>query len=180
MDGVVAYILAAAALTGIAAAAALALRRLSDSPDDPAELPPAGIPEFSARMYAPVERLFDPADLLFLRQQPGYSKQIEAKFRRQRAGVFRQYLCSMERDYKVLHRAARSIAAQGLGHPDLSAKLVEMQIMFQRTLLRARFEAFCFERGWRQPVVSLQPVVGAMVAVRVAMSPKQPARSLAV
>lgn len=180
MDGVVAYILAAAALTGIAVVAALALRRLSESPGELAALPPAGIPEFSARMYAPVERLFDPADLLFLRQQPGYSRQIEAKFRRQRAGVFRQYLRSMERDYKVLHGAARSIAAQGAGHPDLSAKLIEMQVAFQRTLLQARLQAFCFERGWRQPVVSLQPLVGAMVAVRLAMSPRQAAKSLAV
>lgn len=163
MDGALAYVIAAVGLAGITAAASFALRRLWRLPEQPC---PEQLPEFSARTYAPLERLFSPKDIEFLKRQPGYTRKLEAGFRRKRAEAFRLYLGAIQRDYRALHAAARSMAAQGVGNADLSSKLLEMRIEFQRTLIVARYQAFLFEHGWVVPAPSVQPLVDAMLAVR--------------
>lgn len=163
MDGIGAYFLATIILLGVAACATLALRRMwsLDSLPDLGRLNDA--PEDK---YAPMGRLFSQRDLEFLRKQPGYTPQLEAGFRRRRAEVFRLYLRSMQRDFEAIHTAARMMAAQGLGGPELSGRLVELPILFRRTMLKARWQVFLFERGWSSPTVSISPAVEAMFKLR--------------
>lgn len=169
MLGSIEFIIATAGLAGITAGASFALRRLwnlSDGTQTSAER----LPDLSVRTYAPIERLFSSRDIAFLREQPGFNREMEFSFRAKRAEAFRLYVRSMRRDYRTLHGVARAMAAQGIGSTDLSARLVEMQWAFQQVLIKAQFQAFLYERGWAEPVVSLQPLVESMLAVRSAMN----------
>lgn len=167
MVGGIEFALAAAGLAGIAVGASVALRRLWNLSEAAPE--PALLPDPSARTYAPIERLFSERDIAFLKEQPGYSRKMELAFRAKRAAAFRSYTRLLRRDYRLLHAAARSMAAQGNTAPDLSARLVEMQWAFQRTLMKAHLQAFLYERGLAEPQVSMQPLVESMLAVRGAM-----------
>ena len=163
MDGIVAYIFAAAALLGVAATAAIALKRmwrleefpdlnrLNDSPEE---------------KYAGMGRLFSARDLEFLRAQPGFTPQMETVFRRKRAEVFQAYLRSMQRDFEAIHAAARLMAAQGLGGPELSAELLKLPLQFKRTVVVARWQVFLYSHGWATPSISLSPAVEAMFQLR--------------
>ena len=168
MLGSIEFIIATAGLAGITATASFALRRLWNLSEGHGG--PERLPDLSVRTYAPVERLFSSRDIAFLREQPGFNREMESSFRAKRAAAFRLYVRSMRRDYRTLHSIARAMAAQGVGSADLSARLVEMQWAFQQMVLKAQFQAFLYERGWAEPSVSLQPLVESMLAVRSAMS----------
>jgi hypothetical protein len=163
MDGIAAYLFAALVLLGVAGCATLALRRMWSL---------EGLPDMSRlddspeQKYAAMSRLFSQRDLEFLRSQTGYTPQLEADFRRRRAEVFRLYLRSMQRDFDAIHAAARLMAARGLGGPELSGRLVELPVIFRRTVLKARWQVFLYERGWAMPTMSIAPAVEAMFKLR--------------
>jgi len=163
MDGIAAYLFATVVLLGVAACAALALKRMWSLD---------GLPDLSRldnspeEKYASMSRLFSLCDIEFLRSQPGYTLQLEADFRRRRADVFHLYLRSMQRDFEAIHAAARMMAAQGIGSPELSARLVELPLRFRRTVLVARCQVFLYKRGWSAPSISVGPAVEAMFQLR--------------
>jgi hypothetical protein len=49
----------------------------------------------------PVVRLFDRRDILFLRSAPGYSRRMEAGFRRRRCRIFRAYLRGLRSEFQA-------------------------------------------------------------------------------
>ena len=163
MDGIAAYLFAMAVLLGVAACAAFALRRMWTLDGIPDLTRLADSPE---EKYASMSRLFSARDLQFLRAQPGYTAQIEADFRRRRADVFHLYLRAMQRDFEAIHAAARMMAAHGLGGPELSGRLVELPLLFRRTVMMARWQVFLYRNGWAAPSISLSPAVEAMFQLR--------------
>ena len=163
MDGNPAYLIAAVALLGLAATVAIALRRMWKLD----ELPDLRLLDDSPEeKYAAMGRLFSARDLEFLRQQPGYSARLEADFRRKRAEVFQIYLHSMQRDFRAIHSAARLMAAQGLGGPELAGQLVTLKLQFRRTLIVTRCQVFLYSRGWAAPSIAIRPAVDAMFQLR--------------
>lgn len=163
MDGNPAYLLAAVTLLGVAATVAIALRRmwkLDEAPDL------SLLDDSPEEKYAALGRLFSKRDLEFLRQQPGYTSRLEADFRRKRAQVFRMYLHSMQRDFRAIHSAARLMAAQGTGGPELSGQLITLPLQFRRTLLLARWQVWFYARGWSAPSIAIRPAIDAMFQLR--------------
>jgi hypothetical protein len=163
MDGISAYIFATVILLGVAACATLALRRMW-SLDGLPDL--SRLSESPEVKYAAMGRLFSTRDLDFLRSQPGYTPHLESEFRRKRAEVFRLYLRSMQHDFEAIHVAARMMAAQGLGGPELSARLLELPFQFKKTVWMARWQVFLFEHGWSAPTITIRPAVEAMFQLR--------------
>ena len=45
-------------------------------------------------------------------------------------------------------------------------RLLELPLVFRRTVWNARWQVFLFERGWSVPAISLQPAVDAMFKLR--------------
>ncbi len=163
MDGIAAYLFTAVLLLGLAATVAVGLKRMWNLD----ELPDMSrLDDSPAENYSAMGRLFSPRDLEFVRQQRGYSAQLEADFRRQRADVFRLYLQSMQRDFDAIHSAARLMAAQGLGGPELSARLVSLPLQFKRTVLVASWQVFLYAHGWAAPQIAIRPAVEAMFQLR--------------
>ena len=163
MDGIAAYFVAATGMLAVAVGVAFALRRLWSLD---------GLPDLSRlqdspeEKYAAMGRLFSTRDVAFLRSQPGYTEQLEKDFRRRRAGVFRMYLRSMQRDFTAIHAAARMMAAQGIGGTELSGHLVHLPLVFKRTVLLARWQVFLYQHGLAVPSISLEPALKAMSQLR--------------
>jgi hypothetical protein len=163
MDGISPYLFPGLFLSCLAVCAALALHRIWNFD----ELPDLSrLNDSPEEKYVAMGRLFSTRDLEFLRSQPGYTPQLEAGFRRRRAQVFRQYLHSMQCDFAAIHAAARMMAAQGLASPGLSGRLVQLPLVFRRTVWSARWQVFLYEHGWSAPAFSLQPAVDAMFKLR--------------
>ena len=83
-------VLLAAALVGVS------YRRFFSTP--PIEEPP------SECWYEMLDDLFNEHDFVFMRTQPGYSKEIEVRLRRDRIQIAKQYLNRLERDARILIR----------------------------------------------------------------------------
>jgi hypothetical protein len=101
------------------------LRRGATADVDPLEW----LEEFSSARYGPMERLLASEDYTFLATQPGYTKSIARRLRKQRVGIFQSYLASMIRDFHRLTRIARVAAAYA----------TEDQSGFEAALWRLRF-----------------------------------------
>jgi hypothetical protein len=57
---------------------------------------------FSVKSYAPMERLLDSSDLVFLASQPGYRPAIGKRLMLERRKIFRAYLRLLVRDFNQL------------------------------------------------------------------------------
>jgi hypothetical protein len=163
MDGMTSYLLGSLVLLAVAAGVAFALKRLW-SLDGLPDL--ARLQDSPEQKYAMMGRLLSSRDIEFLRSEQGYTEQIEAQFRKQRAGVFKLYLESMQRDFDAIHAAARMMAAHGIGGAELSGQLVQLPLTFKRTLMAARWQVFLYGHGWATPSFTVQPAVEAMFKLR--------------
>ena len=163
MESAIRFTFAGLGLLLLAAASAAVLRRLWACPE---------LPDFNALRespevkYAAMARLLSQDDLRFLRSQPGFGRDSERKFRRERARIFRAYCHSMSQDFSLVMSAARVIAATGQNSQDVSGDLITMQFAFQSTLWRATWAAWLFERGWNPAAVSTAPAVDALSRLR--------------
>src|SRR5438132_14019152 len=54
--------------------------------------------ELYPERYAPISRLLNAEDLEFLRSQPGFTRKMERRFRRDRCQIFRGYLSDLGTD----------------------------------------------------------------------------------
>src|SRR3954452_17923265 len=78
------------------------------------------ISDLSTERYRPMLRLLDSTDIEFLRGQPGYSRDMEAKLRMQRCQVFRGYLRCLTSDFQRVCMALKIVMAQSEhDRPDL-------------------------------------------------------------
>jgi len=87
--------------------------------------------DLSTERYRPMLRLLDQQDLRFLRDQPGFTPQMAAKFRAQRCRIFSGYLRSMQGDFGRICTALKIVMMQSpQDRPDLAAALVRSRIAF--------------------------------------------------
>jgi hypothetical protein len=68
---------------------------------------------FSADSYAPMERLLDERDFIFLAEQPGYDRRIARQLRSERKEVFKGYLRRLVCDFNQLLRIAKFMIVYG-------------------------------------------------------------------
>ena len=104
--------------------------------------------ELSAERYRPMSRLLDDADFQFLQKQNGFTPAVAKNLRRQRAEIFRGYLCMLEADFQKICATLRLVLAHSeCDRPDLAAHLLQYQIRFAAGIVGARCRLLLFRVG---------------------------------
>ncbi len=94
---------------------------------------------FSLDSYAPMARLLDPGDYVFLKKQPGYYPALAKRLRRERKKAFVGYLGLMIRDFNQLLRIGRLMqVGSSVDRPELARALTRQQIRFYFAVCVAR------------------------------------------
>lgn len=89
------------------------------------------INDLSTEQYRPMMRLLDSADIEFLRSQPGYTREMETKLRRQRVQVFRGYLRCLNADFQRVCMALKILMTHSeQDRPELASALMHQQLLF--------------------------------------------------
>jgi hypothetical protein len=89
---------------------------------------------FSLDRYQAMAGLLSDDDLVFLRAQPGYRKEMGLRWKRERRRIFRMYLRELKNDFRRLHAQARELAAHSGAD---SAGVVEVLMRQHMVFLRA-------------------------------------------
>jgi hypothetical protein len=104
--------------------------------------------EFSPERYQPMLRLLHPRDLDFLRSQPGFTRKMESRFRRQRCEIFRGYLRQLDSDFQQVCTALKLVMVQSnADRPDLAATLLRQEVWFKVGLLAVHFRLLLYGCG---------------------------------
>ena len=106
------------------------------------------IEELSAERYRPMLRMLDSGDIEFLRSQPGFTPQMGAKLRHQRAEMFKGYLRSLESDFSRVCSALKLVMLHSnQDRPELANELVRQQFQFAVGLMNVRCQLFLYRWG---------------------------------
>ncbi|MCU1237222.1 MAG: hypothetical protein JWP63_5189 [Candidatus Solibacter sp.] len=125
-----AFLTAALASAALITGLILALRNLALT-ESALPVTAEWISELSTDRYRPMMRLLDPREVEFLRSQPGYTPEMEARLRTQRCQAFRGYLRCLHLDFQRVATALKIIMTQSeLDRGDLAAVLIHHQIQF--------------------------------------------------
>jgi len=137
---------------------ALVLRLLLNrDADAPAE-------KFSLARYQVMLRLTSEEDFEFLEAQPGYCKEIGERLRRERRRILQMYLRALAVDFRVLHAAARKMAAAAPErHADLVSLLIGCQLTFWRRM--ALVELRVLTSRARLPKLNIAPLLQPMESI---------------
>ena len=104
--------------------------------------------EVSPERYKPMLRLLHPQDLDFLRSQPGFTRKMESRFRRQRCEIFRSYLRQLDGDFQQVCTALKLVMVQSnADRPDLAATLLRQELWFKVGMLAVHFRLLLYGCG---------------------------------
>jgi len=145
-----------------------AMRRHSSIPAD-------WSPELSVDRYRPMFRLLDEADIRFLRSQPGATKHLVKRLRRQRYQVFQGYLASLRRDFQRGCEALMLVAVESHGDRDIVRALVVTRLKFSIALARVRFRLLLYR--WNIASVPVGQLVGLFETLQLELLVLNPATS---
>lgn len=121
--------------------------------------------QLSVDRYRPMLRLLDEDDFLLLRSQPGFTPEMTERVRLQRCQIFRQYLGSLNSDFKRIVMLLKMLMAQSSqDRPELARLLVRMQILFALGMLLIRLRLFLYR--WGLAKVNISPLIGMFDFVR--------------
>jgi hypothetical protein len=134
--------------------------------------------DLSIDRYRAMLRLLDDAELQFLREQPGYSPQIEKRFRKKRCEVARVYLREMRGDFKRICAVLKIFIVQSQqDRPDLASALMQSQWAFARGVLAYEFRLVLFRYGL--PGLDVPEIFGIFEGMRLELRTLIPAAELA-
>src|SRR5437867_10797519 len=120
---------------------------------------------FSTNSYRPMARLLDPAELEYVKAQPGISRRVLRRWRAERRRIFRGYLRSMSRDFAKLNHAIKMLMVHSTqDRRDLAEFLLKQQVAFAAGLLRAEFQLVLHAAGMN--VVSTDTLVRGLESMR--------------
>lgn len=111
---------------------------------------------FQASAYRPMGRLLAEDDFAFLRLQPGYRPELEARLRTERRAIFRKYLRNLRRDFRALQAAVRDlILASPEDQSALVAELARQKLRFEFGVARVqvRLALHATHLGGAQPEI---------------------------
>ena len=100
---------------------------------------------FSVDSYAPMERLLDEHDFIFLAEQPGYDPRIARRLRVERKEIFKGYLRRLVCDFNQLLRIAKFMVVFGSRDQGEFAKSLfrqQLTFYFAVCLLRCRLALY--------------------------------------
>lgn len=146
--------------------AAVVLRLLL-KPEADADAP--AIEKFSLARYQVMMRITSEEDFEFLAAQPGYRKEIGERLRRDRRRIFQMYLRALAVDFRVLHAAARKLAAAAPErHADLVGVLIGCQVTFWRRMALAELRLLTSRA--RLPKLDIAPLLQPMESIRLQLA----------
>jgi len=126
---------AAAVLCGFAAVF-MAMFRHAAGLDLPS---PGWLDELSPDKYAPLERLFDPADIASIAAHPACTPAMRHRLEAARRRAARLYLSELTADFNRLFRIGREmLAASQQERPELASTLFEQWFAFNTRVLALR------------------------------------------
>ena len=120
---------------------------------------------FSVETYKPMKRLLSESDFEYLRRQPGYTKKIEQRLRRERAEAFVLYMKALGRDFDMLYSGLNTLLLESeTDQSDLALGLPKLKAEF--LLLRA--QAYCRMMLFRHNIrpVSFVPLLAPVATLR--------------
>jgi hypothetical protein len=124
---------------------------------------------FSLERYRPMERLLSGEDLRFLRQAPGYSPKLGARWRKQQLRLVGMYLGELRRDFRELHREARAIVANSRQEsPDLIRALVAQRVKFEFAAANLEMRILLAQCGLTN--VNAAPIIALVESLRLDLS----------
>ena len=104
--------------------------------------------QLSSERYRPMLRLLSDEDLNFLRAQPGFQPYMAAKLRAQRYQIFKAYLHSLDRDFRFLCAAIKTLMVQShCDRPDLARTLCRYEVSFALGMMSAQFKMALYRVG---------------------------------
>jgi hypothetical protein len=107
------------------------------------------IEDLSIERYRPMTRLLAKEDLEFLREQPGFSRKAERRFRVQRCQIFRGYLDWLNQDFNQVLKALKLVLIQSSqDRPDLAGALLRQQMQFAVGMADARARMLLYRCGF--------------------------------
>jgi hypothetical protein len=120
---------------------------------------------FSPSRYRAMERLLDDSDRDFLHGQPGASRLVEKKFRKERVTLFRAYMHQLSDDFHRICKALKllMVHAQVERH-DLAGLILKQQFQFTVTMMTTEVRLVLYSWGWAG--VSAQALLEPLTAVR--------------
>jgi hypothetical protein len=147
------------ALVGcLAVALGMELVRLFGRAPGVAELPQLAVELASPDKYGPVERLFDDADVRFLRTRSDNAGELEQRLRRSRRRVMRSYLRVFRQDFDQAWNVGRFLAPFS-EDPNFGVTLVTQLVTFYR--LYAFIEMRMLVQAY-QPGVEVSELLSAL------------------
>jgi hypothetical protein len=137
-------------------------------------MPAAWMNEMSADRYRPMMRLLDEEDFEFLRSQPGVTARQVARLRAQRCRIFRDYLHSLNADFRRVAMALKVVIAEsGEDRADLAGLLLRRQAQFAWTMIRVQCRLVLFT--WGMGRVDVSDLVDLFDGIRLELMSMAPA-----
>lgn len=125
----------------------------------------AWLQEFSLETYAPMERLLDKDDLVFLASQPGYSPKIGKRLMAERRRIFRDYVRLLTRDFNRLIALGKLMVVYSTkDRPELAQALWRQQVSFYLAVCAVRCRVALYPMGWWN--VDVRGLIQAVESVR--------------
>jgi hypothetical protein len=110
---------------------------------------PSWLDEFSVDNYAPMERLLDRGDFVFLAAQPGYRPELAKRLLAARRKAFCEYLYQLIRDFNRLHFMAKLLLIHSPeDRPGFAAALWRQQLTFYFAVCLVRCKVALYPLGW--------------------------------
>lgn len=111
---------------------------------------------FSLENYAPMERLLDRADVVFLASQPGYRPEVGQRLMLERRKIFRGYLRLLIGDFnRLLSLGKLMLVYAPEDRPQLAKALWRQQSSFYLGVCRIYCELTLYPLGWSVDVHNL-------------------------
>ena len=130
------------------ALAAFAWRFVFGSAEQTPDLSTEWICTWSADRYTPMMYLTDESDFRFLRIQPGFTTEMEARVRDQRYRILMVYLDRLRRDFNGLAMALKQVLANAdQDRGKLASNLLHAQLAFSWAFVLASARAYAWRSG---------------------------------
>ncbi len=120
---------------------------------------------FSLKSYAPMERLLDKSDLVFLASQPGYRPAIGQRLMAERRKIFRAYLRLLVRDFNQLIGIGKlMVVYSDQDQHQFARSLWRRQVEFYARVCALQLQLALYPLGWTS--VDARDLLAALGAMR--------------
>jgi len=120
---------------------------------------------FSVKSYAPMERLLEKSDLVFLASQPGYRPAIAKRLMVERRKIFRAYLRLLVRDFNQLIGIGKlMVVYSSQDQQEFARSLRRQQVSFYARVCTLHVQLALYPLGWT--TVDTRGLLAALGAMR--------------